>query len=581
MQDMTTGYSLPVQENDSPWKPFATGLKWQGAWDTNITYHGGDVVSYQGSSYIATGRNTGGSSPTSVGTNWAVLAAQGATGATGPAGTTGATGPAGVAGPTGTTGATGPAGPTGTAGTAGATGPAGTTGATGPAGTAGPTGHRFGPTGATGTAGTTGPTGPTGATGPTGSAGVGFTYKGTWSSSTTYNTNDVVTYLGTTYVTVVDGTTGAANVPTTSKTTPFKAMAEGMHYYGSWASGQVYNPGDVVSYNGSFYINTGQSTAGQSPLVGNFDAMAVGFNYRGTWVSGTTYQPRDIVYYQGSTYLVGTTTSTTSAPDPAFTTPFTLFSQGIRSRGVYAAGTAYVPGDIVSYSNGSYVNLTASTGTAPTVGSSTATWLLLAAQGATGLTGDGCHRADGRHRADRRGADRRFRSQRNLIHVSRSLVVCDRLCHQRCRVLQRQLLHQLDREHRHRSDCRIVVSDVGAYGHQRHRRHCRVNGICRSHRCHRCWRTCWRNCRAGPDQEHHHQRLRHHLGHAFVVGWLVRQPLSPAVHGFGDVARQPGTSLSHRHQFSAPYGDQHLHPDFLPHFGRYQQHRDLCHERHD
>ncbi len=115
---------------------------------------------------------TGPTGPTGVSVN-------GPTGPTGDAGLPGATGPTGDAGLAGATGATGDTGPTG----AGVTGPMGPTGATGDAGLAGATGPTgagvtgpTGPTGSQGNTGLTGPTGPTGAgatgaTGPTGAGG--------------------------------------------------------------------------------------------------------------------------------------------------------------------------------------------------------------------------------------------------------------------------------------------------------------------------------------------------------------------------------------------------------------------------
>ena len=118
---------------------------------------------------------------------YALFAAAGNTGPTGPQGpigNTGATGPQGVVGatgpqgPIGNTGATGPIGPQGQTGLTGATGPQGpigNTGATGPIGAQGPIGLT-GATGPQGPIGSTGPAGPTGPQGPQGlpgSIGVG------------------------------------------------------------------------------------------------------------------------------------------------------------------------------------------------------------------------------------------------------------------------------------------------------------------------------------------------------------------------------------------------------------------------
>ncbi|PSA96404.1 hypothetical protein C6370_03380 [Bacillus atrophaeus] len=103
--------------------------------------------------------------------DYTLLAAAGTNGATGSTGPTGTTGDTGG---TGATGVTGPTGATGTSGATGVTGPTGitgVTGVTGPTGTAGVTGVT-GPTGVTGATGITGPTGFTGATGMTGPTGI-------------------------------------------------------------------------------------------------------------------------------------------------------------------------------------------------------------------------------------------------------------------------------------------------------------------------------------------------------------------------------------------------------------------------
>lgn len=73
----------------------------RGAWIANTAYAIGDVVTYQGSSYVTKAAFTSG--PTFDATKWTLLAQAGAQGATG----------VGVKGDTGATGGTGPAGPSG------------------------------------------------------------------------------------------------------------------------------------------------------------------------------------------------------------------------------------------------------------------------------------------------------------------------------------------------------------------------------------------------------------------------------------------------------------------------------------
>ncbi|MDL5141039.1 BclA C-terminal domain-containing protein [Bacillus atrophaeus] len=132
-------------------------------------YAAGQTVTFNGSSYVANTSSPSGTPGTSA--DYTLLAAagtNGATGSTGPPGTTGDTGGTGATGVTGPTGATGASGATGVTGPTGITG---VTGVTGPTGTAGVTGIT-GPTGLTGATGVTGVTGATGVTGVTGPTGV-------------------------------------------------------------------------------------------------------------------------------------------------------------------------------------------------------------------------------------------------------------------------------------------------------------------------------------------------------------------------------------------------------------------------
>ncbi|MCY8512348.1 BclA C-terminal domain-containing protein [Bacillus atrophaeus] len=177
------------------------------------TYTVGQVVLYNGSSYVANTASPAGfpdasadytllasAGPTGI---TGVTGVTGSTGITGAIGVTGATGPTGV---TGTTGATGVSGPTGITGITGVTGPTGTTGVTGVSGPTGITGITgvTGPTGATGTTGATGVSGPTGIIGPTGLTGATGMTGGTGATGVTGPAG----FTGATGVTGATGTTG-------------------------------------------------------------------------------------------------------------------------------------------------------------------------------------------------------------------------------------------------------------------------------------------------------------------------------------------------------------------------------------
>ena len=109
----------------------------------------------------------------------------------------GDTGSQGPQGPQGVVGETGPQGATGPEGPQGIQGPQGVTGETGPVGPEGPTG----PTGPQGVQGITGSTGATGPTGPQGDKGM--VWRGAYLSTQLYDLDDVVYYLGSSYIRIV------------------------------------------------------------------------------------------------------------------------------------------------------------------------------------------------------------------------------------------------------------------------------------------------------------------------------------------------------------------------------------------
>jgi hypothetical protein len=110
-------------------------------------------------------------------TTW-LSGAQGPQGLQGPQGPTGPQGPQGIPGPQGESGAPGPQGPAGVQGAAGPEGPAGAAGAQGPPGAPGPQG-------------------------PAGTDGTSITFQGEWNPVDNYLANQVVTYLGETWIAVV------------------------------------------------------------------------------------------------------------------------------------------------------------------------------------------------------------------------------------------------------------------------------------------------------------------------------------------------------------------------------------------
>lgn len=130
------------------------GIEPKGGWDSATAYQPRDAVHYEGSYFICVLAHTN-VVPDDASSEWDIIATKGERGLQGQQGIQGAVGPQGVQGPEGIQGIQGETG-------------------------------------------AQGPTGPQGAQGQQGDPGL--EYRGTWSSGVTYNSDDTVTYNGSSYI---------------------------------------------------------------------------------------------------------------------------------------------------------------------------------------------------------------------------------------------------------------------------------------------------------------------------------------------------------------------------------------------
>jgi Collagen triple helix repeat (20 copies) len=268
-------------------------FNFRSAFNNSLVYAVNDVVTYGGSTYVATTANQGPNNPTPDvnAATWSVMAQQGATG------------PAGPQGPQAPVGAAGPPGP---AGATGATGPQGPIGLTGPQGPQGPQGL-------------TGLTGPQGLQGPAGADGVSFNFRNAFNNSLVYATNDVVSYGGSTYVAIA-ASQGPNNQAPNVNTAAWSLMAQqgatgATGPQGSTGATGTTGPQGPIGLTGA----TGPQgpiglTGSQGPqgltgltgpqgLQGPVGANGVGFNFRNAFNNSLAYAINDVVTYGGSTYV--------------------------------------------------------------------------------------------------------------------------------------------------------------------------------------------------------------------------------------------------------------------------------------
>ena len=306
------------------------GLTWQGTYASATNYATNDAVAWQGQTWLSLHGTNHGNAPDASPLDWALLAAQGATGAQGPQGAQGTQGPQGSAGPQGAKGDPGDIGPQGAEGHPGmqyqgayssatnyalhdavayaggtwislqAANHGNTPGLSPPwwqqiaaPGAQGSTG----PQGAKGDAGDPGPPGPQGIVGPAGPQGQPVHFLGAWSPVATYVTGDAVSYSGSAYIAAaaatgnppgIDpawqllaqkgdaGATGSPGVqgaigpqgPAGSAGATGATGTPGLRWQGAWSASAGYSVGDAVSLDGSAYISTSNVNRGVTPGVG-------------------------------------------------------------------------------------------------------------------------------------------------------------------------------------------------------------------------------------------------------------------------------------------------------------------------
>ena len=263
--------------------------------------------------------------------------------------------------------------------------PTGPTGPTGATGFTGGTGEE-GPRGFTGSTGPTGPTGPTGGTGADGN--ISNSFLGDWSSSTIYHDDDIVSYQGSSFVSLatnqnkvppsylssfwyllasggINGTNGAIGA-----TGPAGAISN--RYLGLWSGNRNYYEDDIVALGGGSWISlSGDSSLPNVPQNSGFNPLTY---------SGTHWE---IIALRGATGPTGTS-GQMGATGPAG-------SINNRNLGVWNTSTVYKTGDIVLRLGTTYISLTGNgTGCCSSYAPESNTgsyWNVLAQGGSTGATG--------------------------------------------------------------------------------------------------------------------------------------------------------------------------------------------------
>jgi len=153
-------------------------------------------------------------------------------------------------------------------------------------------------------------------------------WRGAWSSLTSYNAFDAVSYNNASYISRVNANGG--NVPDSSPSQWGLLAAAGgsgpagsFTFSGLWSASVQYEADNIVSYAGSSYAASGTPVLGSPPTTdtphwqliaevgaqgatgpqGPQGAMGLGFAWRGAWSGTTAYHVNDVVSLLGSSWV--------------------------------------------------------------------------------------------------------------------------------------------------------------------------------------------------------------------------------------------------------------------------------------
>ena len=183
-------------------------------------------------------------------------------------------------------------------------------------------------------------------------------YKGTYTVSTYYKVNDVVKYGASLWICITAHTSSAS--ASAFDETKFNVYTEGLQWEDSYNPATNYQTGDVVTYGGYTYVAIQETPAGNTPTDNAYwDVVTTGYKPTGTFSYGTAYKTGDVVDYGGNSYVANANHSNqypaVQATGAVNSSYWNLVTRGFKYQGAYSSGTTYLIGEVVRYLGSSYI----------------------------------------------------------------------------------------------------------------------------------------------------------------------------------------------------------------------------------
>ena len=179
----------------------------------------------------------------------------------------------------------------------------------------------------------------------------GSAFRGSYNASTVYYTNDIVEY-GSNYYRSTAAPNQTGVLPTNQGS--WTVFASGFSYMGTYSTSTQYYIGQVVSYGGSIFKAV-RDTLNENPatVTAAWTKIVAGFKYRAAWSTGVEYGIDEVVTYGGNTYITLLPHASTTFATDLLAGKWQKFNSGIRWTGAWAPTYLYLKDDIVKDAVGS------------------------------------------------------------------------------------------------------------------------------------------------------------------------------------------------------------------------------------
>jgi hypothetical protein len=201
-------------------------------------------------------------------------------------------------------------------------------------------------------------------------------YRGTWTQSTLYEINDLVTAGGLIYKCVTSHTSDSQFINDSVNWTVYLISSK---FRGDWTTTVRYYIGDIVVSNGTVYRCIQEHTSAGNPEQGNNDTIEdstlevweiyySNIEYKGDFTPGLRYSVDDLVKFGGSIWRCIQSYDTVDDSALNFNEDFwTLEIPGQKFQGIWNDNAGYGIGDVVRYGGNLYVATRSNQGLIPSV----------------------------------------------------------------------------------------------------------------------------------------------------------------------------------------------------------------------